>query len=184
MLAVLISRSVKAPTDKGHDPEQNEMTSRREIAMSTEKKTASSRDANTASPALRRIGEIFVGAWNLSGGATGTVRFEWAEGGLFLIQRVDLTVFGRKIKGVEMIGHLHRIGEDPSDDIWTRFYSFGDGLTLDYVYELTGRTLTIWFMKKGSDSRYVGEFSKDGNSFKGAWAWPGGGYEVTGTRVR
>jgi hypothetical protein len=183
MLAVLIFRSLKNHANNKHDPEQNEMTSRLEIAMSTEKRTASPRDANAPSPALQRIGEIFVGTWSLSGGAKGTTRFEWAEGGLFLIQHVDLTVFGRNIKGVEMIGHLHRAGEDPSDDIWTRFYSFGDGLTLDYVYELTGRTLTIWFMKKGSDNRYVGEFSKDGNSFKGAWAWPGGGYEVTGVRV-
>jgi hypothetical protein len=152
--------------------------------MTSTETTASSRGENSPSPALKRIGEIFVGTWSLSGGANGTTRFEWAEGGLFLIQHVDLMVFGRKIKGVEMIGHLHRAGEAPSDEIWTRFYSFGDGLTLDYVYELNGRTLTIWFVKKGSDNRYVGEFSKDGSSFKGAWAWPGGGYEVTGVRVR
>jgi len=152
--------------------------------MSTEKKTTSSRDVNAPSAALKRIGEIFVGAWNLSGGAKGTIRYEWADGGFFLIQHVDLTIFGRRIRGIEMIGHLHRVAEDPSDDIWTRFYSFGDGLTLDYVYELDGKTLTIWFMKKGSDNRYVGEFSKDGNSFEGAWAWPGGGYEVTGIRTR
>jgi NAD(P)-dependent dehydrogenase (short-subunit alcohol dehydrogenase family) len=58
-----------------------------------------------------------------------------------------------------------------------------DGLTLDYVYELDGRTLTIWFMRKDSDNRYKGTFSKDGKAFKGAWAWPGGGYEVSGTRI-
>ena len=50
--------------------------------------------------------------------------------------------------------------------------------------KLDGKTLLIWFMKKGSDNRYKGEFSQNGNSFKGAWAWPGGGYEVTGIRGR
>ena len=91
-------------------------------------------------------------------------------------------MFGRQIKGIEMIGHLHRAGEKPSEEIWTRFYSFSDGLTLDYVYEFDGKTLTIWFIKKGSDNRYKGTFNEDGNSFKGAWAWPGGGYQVNGTR--
>jgi hypothetical protein len=151
--------------------------------MSTEKKSASSRTANTPSAALNRIGEKLVGAWKLSGGAEGEIRYERIEGGFFLIQHVDLKVLGRNIRGIEMIGHLHRVNEEPSEEVWTRFYSFGDGLTLDYVYELDGRTFTIWFMKKGSDNRYRGEFSEDGNQFKGAWEWPGGGYAVTATRI-
>lgn len=152
--------------------------------MSNEKKPAGSREAKTPSPALQRMGETLLGEWKLTGGAEGEIRYEWAEGGFFLIQHVNLTAFGRRIRGIEIIGHLHRVGEDPSEEIWTRFYSFGDGLTLDYVYELDGRELTIWFMKKGSDNRYKAEFSRDWHSFKGAWAWPGGGYEVTGTRLK
>jgi hypothetical protein len=155
-----------------------------ENVMSTEKKPGDSRDANAPSAALKRMGETLLGTWKLTGGAEGEIRYEWAEGGFFLIQHVDLKVFGRRIKGVEIVGHLHRVGEEPSAEIWTRFYSFCDGLTLDYVYELDGGALTIWFMKKGSDNRYKGEFSKDGTSFRGAWAWPGGGYEVTGTRLK
>jgi hypothetical protein len=152
--------------------------------MKTQKRTAASRGAKAPSATLKRIGEKLLGTWKLTGGAEGEIRYEWAEGGFFLIQHMDLKAFGRRIKGMEIIGHLHRVGEDPSKEIWTRYYSFSDGLTLDYVYELHGNTLTIWFMKKGSDNRYKGEFSKDGNSFKGAWAWPGGGYEVTGTRLK
>jgi hypothetical protein len=135
------------------------------------------------SAALKRIGDALVGAWKLSGGANGVIRYEWMEGGMFLLQHVDLEVFGRQIKGIEVVGHLHRPGEQPSEDVWTRFYSCLDGLTLDYVYELRGKELTIWFMKKNSDNRFRGILSDDGQSYTGAWAWPGGGYEVTGHRI-
>src|SRR5205085_8043911 len=101
-----------------------------------------------------------------------------------LIQHVDLRVLGRQIKGIELLGHLHRVNESQSEEIWTRFYSFFDGLTLDYVYELDGDALTIWFMKKNSDNRYRGTFTADGKSFTGAWSWPGGGYDVVGTRIK
>jgi hypothetical protein len=140
------------------------------------------RDA-APSAALRRIGDALVGTWKLSGGAEGVIRYEWMEGGRFLVQHIDLKVFGRQIKGIEVIGNLHRVGEQPSEDVWTRFYSFLDGLTLDYVYELRGKELMIWFMKKNSDNRFVGSFSDDGRSYTGAWAWPGGGYEVAGDRI-
>jgi hypothetical protein len=99
------------------------------------------RDA-TPSAALKRIGEALVGTWKLSGGPEGTIRYQWTEGGRFLIQHVDLKAFGRQIKGIEVIGQLHRVGEQPSEDVWTRFYSFLDGLTLDSVYELNGKKLT------------------------------------------
>jgi hypothetical protein len=138
-----------------------------------------------ASPALKRLGQLLVGRWKLTGGADGEIRFDWMDGGHFLIQHFDLLMFhGGRVRGMEVIGHLHRLHEEPSKEIWTRVYSALDGLTLDYVYERNGRKLTIWFMKKDSDNRYVGTFSKDGNSFHGAWKWPGGGYEVMGIRVR
>lgn len=92
-------------------------------------------------------------------------------------------MLGHQIKGIEALGYLHRVGERPSEEVWTRFYSFLDGLTLDYVYELNGNALTIWFMKKNSDNHYRGTFSADAKSFIGAWSWPGGGYAVTGTRI-
>lgn len=152
--------------------------------MAKQNEPTKTRSNTTPSTALKRLGDKLVGTWKLTGGAEGTIRFESLEGRHFLIQHVDLKVLGRQIKGIEVLGHLHRVGEEPSEDIWTRFYSFLDGLTLDYVYELDGNVLTIWFMKKNSDNRYRGTFSADGKSFTGAWAWPGGGYEVTGTRIK
>ena len=80
-----------------------------------------------------------VGTWKQSGGVEGTVTYEWAEGGFFLIQHVDMESDGRPIKGMEIIGHVQAFGEEPGPDIKSRFFSFLDGMTLDYVYEIDGR---------------------------------------------
>ncbi len=133
-------------------------------------------------PALKSL-ERLVGTWQISGDAQGQSTYEWAEGGFFLLQHVTLE-YGRKIKGLEVIGHLQRPNQEPSNEIWTRFYSFLDGLTLDYVYELVDDTFTIWYGQKGSDDRFKGKFSADGNTITGGWEWPGGGYKVTMTRVK
>ena len=66
---------------------------------------------------------------------------------------------------------------------WRTTWGFLDGFTLDYVYELDGNALTIWFMKKNSDNRYRGTFTADGTSYTGAWSWPGGGYNVAASRI-
>ena len=71
---------------------------------------------------------------------------------------------------------------EPSADIRSRFYS-STGDTLDYVYELEGDTLTIWFGERGSPAYYRGKFSGDGNTLAGAWHYPGGGYEAISRRV-
>lgn len=134
-------------------------------------------------PDLKNL-EKLVGTWKVSGGAHGQVTYEWMEGGFFLVQRVELEHDGHHIKGIEIIGHERKFGAAPSAEIKTRFYSFLDGMTLDYVYEAEGDTFTIWGGEKGSPMHFTGEFSEDGDSFSGAWVYPGGGYEATGTRVK
>ena len=134
-------------------------------------------------PDLRSLDRL-VGTWQVSGEAQGQIRYEWSEGGFFLMQHFDLVHGGRKIRGIEVIGHLHGLVEDPGKEIRTRVYSFLDGLTLDYVYELEDDTLTIWGGEKGSPAYYRGKFSDDGSILTGAWVWPGGGYNTTTTRVR
>jgi hypothetical protein len=37
--------------------------------------------------------------------------------------------------------------------------------------------------EKGSPACLRASFSADGTTFSGGWVWPGGGYEVTGTRI-
>ncbi|HEU4397658.1 MAG TPA: hypothetical protein VFU54_07475 [Actinomycetota bacterium] len=140
---------------------------------------------DTPSPAadLQALGERLVGAWRVRGGTEGTVRYEWMDGGFFLIQHVELEQYGQRIKGIELIGQLRPFGEPPSQDIHSRFYD-SMGNTLDYVYELEGDTLTIWGGEKGSPAYFRGTFSADGNTLTGEWVYPGGGgYQSTSTRT-
>jgi hypothetical protein len=134
---------------------------------------------NNPSPKLKSLDKL-VGTWSVSGGVQGTIRYEWMEGSFFLFQHVDLG----KNKGLEIIGHEHKFGEEPSNDIKSRYYG-SEGYTFDYVYELDGDTLTIWGGERGSPAYYKGTFSSDGNTLSGMWVYPGGGgYESTAVRVR
>ena len=134
-------------------------------------------------PDLKALDRL-IGTWKQSGEVAGQVTYEWMEGGFFLVQHVDLEQYGQKIKGIELIGHVHSFGEEPGKDIKSRFYSFLDGMTLDYVYEIEGDTLTIWGGERGSPAYYKGSFSEDGNTLTGSWVYPGGGgYEATSVRV-
>lgn len=125
-----------------------------------------------------------VGTWRVTGGAEGTITYEWMEGGFFLLQRVELEQYGQQIRGLEIIGHDRPFGEAPRDEIRSRFYD-NTGNTLDFVYELDGEALTIWAGEKGSPAYYRGTFGPDGDTLTGDWVYPGGGgYESTSTRVR
>lgn len=133
-------------------------------------------------PDLKSLGRL-VGTWKMSGDTYGTTTYEWMEGGFFLIQRFDFELHAHRVKGLEIIGHLQPFGEAPSEDIKTRAYD-SVGNTLDYVYEVTGNTLTIWGGEKGSPAYYKGTFSEDGNAVVGGWVYPGGGgYQSNMTRV-
>jgi hypothetical protein len=135
---------------------------------------------------LRRLDKL-VGTWELTGDATGTVTYEWLPGGFFLLQRVDMELFGHETKGLEVIGRLLPFGADkPSEDIRSRFYG-ETGETFDYVYEISadGKTLTIWGGEKGSPAYFEGTFNDDDTVNTGAWHYPGGGgYQSTMTRVK
>lgn len=133
-------------------------------------------------PDLNSLNRL-VGTWQVSGDAIGTTKYEWTEGGFFLKQHFDLVHDGRAIQGIELIGHLHPFDGEPSTDIHTRVYSFTDGMTLDYVYEVAANTLTIWGGMRDSPMYYQGSFSKDGKTVTGGWQWPGGGYTANMTKL-
>jgi hypothetical protein len=137
----------------------------------------------TPNPDLRSLDRL-VGTWNVAGpDISGQVTYEWMEGGFFLFQHVDFVHGGRKIKGIEIIGHEREFGAEPSEEIKSRYYDTA-GETLSYVYEVDEDTLTIWGGYKGSPAYYKGKFSDDGNSVTGAWVYPGGGgYEANMTRL-
>lgn len=137
---------------------------------------------NEPSPELRALDRL-VGTWAVTGGAEGTVRYEWMTGGFFLLQHVDLTQHGERVTGLEVIGNLKPFGEPPGEDVVSRFYDCA-GNTLDYVYEIDGDKLTIWAGAKGSPAYYEGTFAPDGNIVTGEWVYPGGGgYESSMTRL-
>ena len=131
---------------------------------------------------LRQLDRL-VGTWRVSGGAEGQVTYEWMEGRFFLLQHIDLEHGGERTKGMEVIGRERGYDSEPSKDIKSRYYD-SQGSTLDYVYELDGDTLTIWFGERGSPAYYQGQFSDDGDTLSGGWVYPGGGYESTATRAR
>jgi hypothetical protein len=145
----------------------------------TDSKNLSERQAAQPHPDLTSLDRL-VGTWAVSGEAEGTVAYEWTEGGFFLLQHVDLG--GNK--GLEVIGHEHRYGEDPSAEIRSRYYGFSEGDTLDYTYEIKDDTLTIWMGERNSPAYYEGTFSEDDNTLTGAWHYPGGGgYSTVSTRI-
>ncbi len=127
-------------------------------------------------PSLRTLDPL-VGTWAVSGpGLSGQVRYEWLEGGHYLVQHVDMEHNGERTRGVEYIGY-----DEASGDLHSHY--FATGPILEYVYELSGDTLTIWYGGKDSPAKFSGRFSPDGRTNVGAWEWPGGGYESTITRI-
>jgi len=94
-------------------------------------------------PDLKSLDRL-IGTWKQAGELKGEITYEWAEGGFFLLQHVDFIHGENKIKGTEIIGHESTFASGPGTEIKSRFYSFLDGMTLDYVYEMEGDTLIIW----------------------------------------
>lgn len=140
-------------------------------------------------PALRRLDRL-VGTWSLTGRETGPegeihgqVAFEWMEGGFFLVQHVEIDYIGRKMRGIEYIGYDESGGILKSYFFGNEGNPFNPGNPLEYVYEVGDDTLTIWGGYVGSSAVFKGKFSQDGNTIRGRWEWPGGGYTATLTRI-
>jgi hypothetical protein len=147
--------------------------------------------APTPNPRLKSLDRL-VGTWSVSGPTiTGQVRFEWMDGGFFLMQHVDMMHDGNPIKGLEIIGFergwevmMGMVEVDPLTQDITSHWFDNVGDSFSYTWEIKDDTLTIWGGERGSPAYYQGKFSADGNINSGAWVYPGGGgYESTMTRV-
>lgn len=144
-------------------------------------KTSMAEQLPEPNPDLRTL-HCLIGTWKLSGDTSGTVDYKLLEGGFFLLQHFDIHLYGKHIKGVEVIGHTQLFGQEPGKDIYARAYdNFGN--SLDYVYEVLDDTLTIWGGYKGSPAYFKGEFSKDGKTIDGEWVYPNGKFKSTMEKI-
>lgn len=125
--------------------------------------------------------DVLIGTWDVkdpeSGDISGTVRFEWMEGGFFLQQHVDFTQGGQHIKGLEIIGY------DNERDVLSTHYFDNSGHNFTYDWEFDGVKLTIWFKQKGSNNFFTGIYDPEEQTLEGDWQWPGGGYHSKMKRV-
>jgi hypothetical protein len=126
-----------------------------------------------------------VGVWGLEdqeAGSnreiTGRLRFEWMEGGFYLIHHVDVDYAGRKVNGIEYVGY-----DDRSDKLPSYFSNEGPGpfggVAIEYVWEVDAGKLMIWGGEVGSAANLKATFSDDRNTISGRWEWLGGGYSAT-----
>jgi len=133
--------------------------------------------ADARAAALQTLDRL-VGTWVLEGpDSSGTVRYSWFEGNAFLVQEIDLTGEDGGTRGVEYIGW------DPGSRTLRSHFFGSSGEILEYTYDITDDTLTIWFGGTDSPASFVGTFDAAGTRNTGRWKWPGGGYESTMTRV-
>lgn len=128
-------------------------------------------------PELQQLDRL-VGRWKVEGSfLEGHTTYEWMEGGFFLIQHIDARAGGHAVNGIEYIGF--------DEDTQTLRSHLMDvhGSNFTYTWQIDGDTLTIWFGEQGSDNFFEARFSEDGNTYEGAWQWPGGGYDAIATRI-
>ncbi len=141
----------------------------------------------TPHPRLRDL-DVLEGTWRLEGrdptsGETfaGTVTRHWLPGGFFLVQTTETE--GHPQAGTEYIGYDSAAGSLRS----MLFSNEGPGpfcsFALEYFWDITGDTLTIWHGYRDSPARFTGTIDREAHTIAGAWEWPGGGYEATATRV-
>ncbi|HEY0739745.1 MAG TPA: hypothetical protein VGD69_32770 [Herpetosiphonaceae bacterium] len=129
-------------------------------------------------PALKQFDRL-IGDWCITGpDVDGTIRYEWMEGGFFLIQHFDLVNFGARYQGIEYTGY-----DEDTATLRSRLMGT-DGSRFMYTYGFDGNKMYYWFGEKGADNYSVGTFSDDGNTISGRWQWPNpdgttGGYTYT-----
>lgn len=132
--------------------------------------------------------DVLEGTWRLESRdattghtSTGTVTRRWLPGGFFMEQRTHTE--GEDHDGVEYIGY-DSAGETLRSMLFSnegpgRFCSFA----FEYFWDVDGDRLTIWHGFKDSPAKFTGTIDRDAGVVRGAWEWPGGGYEATATRI-
>jgi hypothetical protein len=131
-------------------------------------------DENAGDRTLEEL-EPFIGEWDLQprfsfpvpDDVTGRVVFEWMPGGLFLVERWEVTL-------PEAPDGIAIIGPDESGHGYLQHYFDSRGVAR--VYRM-GFTDGLWTMSRTTpdfspldfSQRWSGRFSDDGNMIEGAW---------------
>jgi len=141
------------------------------------------RSTTTASPkpsptAQHKALELFVGKWNITGvqlesrvgppaEISGTERFEWLEGGLFLVHHFDAQVGGAPAACIEVIGYDAETGTYPAHT----YYNNGRQAEWELAERDGSWTLTGEYpMPDGpAQVRCTIEFGDEGNTRAGKW---------------
>ncbi len=139
-------------------------------------------------PRLQRL-DKFVGTWRLHHRALDTGEewggqdtYDWLAGGFYLASHHE--EFGRDITGIMLIGYERAWGSaTPSPDLIGHWFEGSTGNHFRYVWEVGDDAYTFWFGEQGGEASFHGTFSADRRTITGAWWWPGGGYELTMTRI-
>ena len=130
-----------------------------------------------------------IGNWNLAHRDLNTKEewsghdtFEWLPGGRFLTLRHHEESNGG-IDGILVIGQEMGWEEtEPGKEIVGHWFESSSGHHYKYIWEIEGDKLQFWLTSKQSGIFFKGQFSEDGNTVKGTWQWPGGGYDLVMTR--
>jgi hypothetical protein len=119
--------------------------------------------------ALKRL-DAFVGEWRVDasfpGSPPGRAVFDWALDGQYLIQRSESPRPAPNALAV--------VSVDPKTGAYTQHYFDSRGVVRVYAMTLSR---SIWTLTRESadfspldfNQRFIGKFSRDGNSLRGAW---------------
>jgi hypothetical protein len=129
-------------------------------------------------PAMKQLSHL-IGTWRNEGAAPGTSTFRWGLGGHYLIQDFETqTPRGRRLSGVEYITW------DKDTQSLRSHLMADDGSNFTYTHQVDDDgTVWTWFGDQGSDNFFKGKLSEDAKTITGRWQWPGGGFDVTSTRI-
>jgi hypothetical protein len=148
----------------------------------------SNQDVSDPDSQLKTLNKL-VGSWKLEHKDLNTGEewgghdtFEWLPGGHFMAFHHEED---KGVKGVMILGYEKGWEEtEPGKELVGHWFESSSGYHYLYIWEVDDHTIQFWLNDKQSNMAFKGEFSKDGNTITGTWKWPGGGYELTMTKIR
>ena len=141
-------------------------------------RSATAAPATPTPTAAHKMLELFAGKWNVAGvqrdsrvgpaaEISGVERYEWLEGGLYLIHHFDATVGGSQAACIEIIGH------DAASETYPIHTYYNSGQQADWrLTEQDGKWIITgeWPMADGpAKVRCRMEFIEEGNGRTATW---------------